>query len=165
MRVRPCTLKQANALVDKIHRHHKPCVGHRFSLALYNDADQVCAVVICGRPVARMVCYETVLEISRCASDGTPNAISMLYGAVCRAAKAMGFERVQTYTLPAEGGASMKAAGFSFVGECGGGDWNRGQESTHKNRRTDQPMGTKWKWERVLCAPRVSAAYPNDDFC
>lgn len=164
MRVRPTTLKETNKLVDAIHRHHKPCVGHRFSLKLEDDCGVVHAVVICGRPVARMVDHETVLEISRCASDGTSNAISMLYGAVCRAAKAMGFEKVQTYTLPEEGGASMKASGFSFAGVCGGGNWNRGQESTHKNRRVDQPMGEKWKWHRVLNPPKPSTDYMEGEW-
>jgi len=62
----------------------------------------------------------------------------------------MGFLSVQTYTLPDEGGASLKAAGFTCAGEAGGGDWNRGGASTHKNRRTDQPMQVKWKWIRKL---------------
>lgn len=149
--VRPCSLKQANALVSQLHRHHKPCVGHRFSLALYN-ADKLCGVAICGRPVARMTCQESVLEISRCATDGTANAISKLYGAVCRAAKAMGFASVQTFTLPSEGGHSLRASGFQLIGPAGGGDWNSGKDRTHKHRRTDQPMETKWKWSRELNA-------------
>ena len=146
LKIVPTTLKQANGLVSQIHRHHKPVVGHRFSLACYDD-DRLCGVVICGRPVARMIDHTKVLEISRCATDGTKNAISKLYSSVCRAAAAMGFEKVQTYTLPEEGGSSMKACGFTFVGEAGGGDWNHGEKS-HKNRRTDQPMGVKWKWEK-----------------
>ena len=149
LRVTPCTLAEANKLVALLHRHHKPVVGHRFSLAVY-DGPKLCGVVICGRPVARMVCQKTVLEISRCATDGTKNAITKLYSAVCRAAQAMGFASVQTYTLPEEGGASLKAAGFTLIGKAGGGDWNRGGESTHKNRRTDQPMQVKWKWARKL---------------
>lgn len=152
LRVEPCTLAEANRLVELLHRHHKPVVGHRFSLAAY-DGGRLCGVVICGRPVARMVCQKTVLEITRCATDGTKNAISKLYGAVCRAGQAMGFISVQTYTLPEEGGASLKASGFTCVGEAGGGDWNRGGTSTHKNRRTDQPMQVKWKWVRKLNTP------------
>ena len=52
--VRPLTLEQANAFVAAIHRHHKPTVGHRFSLGAFLDG--VCVgVAIVGRPVARMV--------------------------------------------------------------------------------------------------------------
>ena len=143
LKIRPCTLKQANELVASIHRHHKPCVGHRFSLACYDD-DKLVGVVICGRPVARMCDAYGTLEILRCATDGTANVVSKLYGAVCRAADAMGFHTVQTYTLPEEGGASLKASGFQFLGEAGGGQWVH----THGPRRTDQPTGTKWKWAK-----------------
>ncbi len=144
MQVRPCTLKQANDLVAAIHRHHKPVVGHRFSLALY-DGERLVAVAICGRPVARKTDAYNVLEILRCASDGTKNAISKLYGAICRAADAMGYTSVQTFTLPEEGGASMKASGFTMVGESAGGQWERSDGAA---RRTDQPTGVKSKWVR-----------------
>jgi hypothetical protein len=144
MKVRPCTLKQANDLVAAIHRHHKPVVGHRFSLSLY-DGERLVAVAICGRPVARKTDAYNVLEILRCASDGTKNAISQLYGAICRAADAMGYESVQTFTLPEEGGASMKASGFTCVGISAGGQW---EHSDGKPRRTDQPTAPKAKWVR-----------------
>ena len=142
MKIRPCTLKQANEYVATFHRHHKPCTGHRFSLALFNEGHLI-GVVICGRPVARMCDPNTTLEISRCCTDGTKNAISKLYGAVCRIARDMGFELVQTYTLPEEGGGSMRACGFEFVGESGGGQW---KHSDGKPRRTDQPTQVKHKW-------------------
>lgn len=29
----PITLKEANAFVVRYHRHHKPVVGHKFSIA------------------------------------------------------------------------------------------------------------------------------------
>lgn len=31
LRLVPLTLKEANELVAKLHRHHRPVVGHRFS--------------------------------------------------------------------------------------------------------------------------------------
>jgi hypothetical protein len=34
LKVRPCELREANAFIEVIHRHHKPAVGHRFSLSL-----------------------------------------------------------------------------------------------------------------------------------
>ena len=145
MKVRPCTLKQANALVGQIHRHHKPARGHRFSLALYSDEGNLIAVAICGRPVSRGCDPYGTLEILRCASVGTPNAISKLYGAVCRAAKAMGFHTVQTYTLPEEGGASLRASAFVFDGETDGRQW---KHTDNKPRRTDQPNVNKWRWVR-----------------
>ena len=146
MKIKPCTLAQANELVAQIHRHHKPCTGHRFSLALYSNKVLV-GVVICGRPVARLCDTYGTLEILRCATDGTHNAVSKLYGAVCRIAKEMGFHTVQTYTLPEEGGASMRASGFTFAGEAGGGQW---KHTDGKARRTDQPTQVKHKWVKVF---------------
>ena len=34
--IRPLTLKQANALVASLHRHHKPIQGHRFTIGPEN---------------------------------------------------------------------------------------------------------------------------------
>jgi hypothetical protein len=48
----------------------------------------------------------------------------MLYQAAWRAAKAMGYKRLITYTLPQEGGASLRGAGWKLIGERGGGNWN-----------------------------------------
>ena len=45
--------------------------------------------------------------------------------AACRAARALGYTRLITYTLPAEGGASLRAAGWRLVGQRGGGNCNR----------------------------------------
>lgn len=124
--VRPATLAQANALVASIHRHHKPVTGHRFSLALYDEeTGRLLGVAICGRPVARMADTYGTLEVLRCATDGTPNAISKLYGSIARIADASGFAAVQTYTLPEEGGASMRASGFELDGTTTGGEWTR----------------------------------------
>lgn len=149
MKVVPLTLKQANDFVAEHHRHHKPVVGHRFSLGAELD-QKLCGVVIVGRPVARMTEQYRTAEVTRLCTDGTKNACSFLYSAVARVCRAMGFETIQTYTLPGEGGASLRGAGWKLLGEAGGGDWNRGGESTHKNRRTDQPMDVKHKWQREL---------------
>jgi hypothetical protein len=48
----------------------------------------------------------------------------MLYGAAWRAAKALGYKKLITYTLPEEGGASLRASNWKCIGEAGGGNWN-----------------------------------------
>lgn len=124
LRIVPITLDQANAFVVKHHRHHKPVAGCKFALALANEADTVVGVALVGRPVGRHLDNGWTLEVNRCCTDGTPNACSMLYGASWRVARAMGYARLITYTLPAEGGASLRGAGWTLVGERGGGNWN-----------------------------------------
>ncbi|MEK6290060.1 MAG: XF1762 family protein [Paraburkholderia tropica] len=123
----PISLDEANAFVATHHRHHLPAVGHKFSIAavdLAADEPRVCGVVIVGRPVARGNDDGMTLEVTRCCTDGTRNACSALYGAAWRAARALGYTRLITYTLPAEGGASLRGAGWRLVGARGGGNWN-----------------------------------------
>ncbi len=119
----PVTLAEANAYVRLHHRHHKPVVGHKFSLgAIFDGA--IVGVAIVGRPVSRMRDDGSTLEVTRLCTDGTRNACSFLYGACARAAFALGFRRIGTYVLKSEGGASVLAAGWRLIGERGGGSWS-----------------------------------------
>lgn len=127
LEVRPITLREANKYVAENHRHNLPVAGHKFSIALYEvcgGTDRLCGVAIAGRPVARRLDDGLTIEILRVCTDGTYNACSVLYGACARAARAMGYRRVVTYTLASEPGTSLKAAGFKFDGEAGGLSWD-----------------------------------------
>lgn len=117
------SLADANAFVAANHRHHKPVVGHLFSLGAVLD-DQLVGVAIVGRPVARMRDDRKTAEVTRLCTDGTRNACSFLYGASAKAAFALGFERIGTYLLATENGASVKAAGWRLIGQTKGGSWN-----------------------------------------
>lgn len=142
----PLTLKQANEMIARLHRHHKPVVGHRFSIGAQNGSGIVGAVVV-GRPVARMTDQNNVAEVTRLVTDGTAHTCSMLYAAAARAAEAMGYQRIQTFILEDEPGTSLKAAGWKFEAMSGGGDWNR---PSRGGRRVDQPMVRKQKWSKVF---------------
>lgn len=113
----PLTLAQARAFVLEHHRHNKPPTGHRFSLGVINGDGVLVGVATAGRPVARMLDDGLTLEVNRSCTDGTRNANSMLYGAVWRAAKAMGFRRCVTYTQHDEPGTSLHAAGWTRAKE------------------------------------------------
>jgi hypothetical protein len=140
----PVSLDEANALVSAIHRHHKPVTGHKFSIGVVSESEIV-GVAIVGRPVARGNDDGLTLEVNRCCTDGTRNACSMLYRASWRAARAMGYRRLITYTLPAEGGSSLRGAGFLLIGERGGGNWNT---PSRPRIDTDQLLrGQKLLWE------------------
>lgn len=138
----PVTLAEANAFVQKHHRHHKPVVGHKFSLAAVSHG-RVVGVVIVGRPVSRVRDDGLTLEVTRLCTDGTQNACSFLYGAAARAAFALGYQRIGTYTLPDEGGASLRAAGWKLIGERGGGSWS----SPGRPRVDRHPTEPKLLWE------------------
>lgn len=146
-RIIPLTLKQANELVSKMHRHHKPCVGHRFSLGLMDKDDGLRGAAIVGRPVSREVNQWEVAEVNRLVTDGVWNGCSALYGACARVAKEMGFTKIQTYILESEPGTSLKASGWIFEDWTSGGNWNHGKR---KGRREDQPMVRKQRWAKYF---------------
>ena len=147
MRIIPLTLKQANELVAKLHRHHKPVVGHRFSLGAKDKEDVLVGAAIVGRPVARAVEQYETCEVTRLVTDGTKNACSFLYSACARVAREMGFRKIQTYVLNSETGTSLVAAGWTLEAVTAGGDWNHGPR---KGRRTDQPMEKKKRYSKIL---------------
>ena len=119
----PITPEEANAFVERNHRHHGPVTGHKFSIACANEKGEVVGVAIVGRPVARYLDDGWTLEVNRCCTDGTRNACSILYAAAWRAARAMGYRKVITYILDTENGASIKAAGYKCIGKAGGPRW------------------------------------------
>ncbi len=139
----PITLADANVFVQQHHRHHPPVVGHKFSLAAAKGG-QVVGVAIIGRPVSRVRDDGLTLEVTRLCTDGSRNACSFLYGAAARAAFALGYRRIGTYTLPREGGTSLRAAGWQLVGERGGGSWSR----PARHRDDCHPIQVKLLWER-----------------
>ena len=143
----PITLGEANEFVRHLHRHHGPVVGHKFSIGVSESpsVESVVGVCIVGRPVSRHLDNGWTLEVTRCCTDGAKNACSMLYGAAWRAAKAMGYKKLITYTLRDEGGVSLYAAGWRCIGEAGGGNWN-----VKSRPRVDSPHPQKkLKWEAV----------------
>jgi hypothetical protein len=138
----PISLEDANAFVAEHHRHHKPVVGHKFSLAAVKDG-RIVGVVIVGRPVARLRDDGATLEVTRLCTDGTRNACSFLYGAAAKAAFALGYQRVGTYIAPEEGGASLRGAGWRKIGDTPGRSW-----SVASRPRVDvHPLGQKEIWE------------------
>ena len=133
-------LKEANAFVSEYHRHHGPVTGHRFSLGCVRREDQgLCGVAIVGSPLARKINDETTVEVLRLCTDGTPNACSVLYGACMRAARALGYQRIITYSLDDEPGSSLRAAGWTFGYRTAGGAWSR----DGRPRKTSEHEGPK----------------------
>lgn len=146
MIARPLTIKQANELIEDLHRHHKKVQGHRFSIGAFLDGVAIGAVVV-GRPVAREVHQYDVAEVTRLVTNGHKNACSFLYSRAARAAKEMGFVKIQTYILECEPGTSLRAAGWSMEKKTKGGDWNT---PARRGRRTDQPQVKKQRWSKTL---------------
>lgn len=117
LRIVPVNWDDACGFIGMWHRHHKPPRGHKFCLGVADDLDILRGVATVGRPVP--VAYQDglTLEVNRTATDGYHNANSMLYGAAWRAAKALGYRRLITYTQEGESGASLRAAGYRIVAQ------------------------------------------------
>ena len=144
LELQPVTRKEAHAFVRLHHRHHQPDQGDKFCIGV-SDGMKVVGVAVVGRPRARHFDDGWTLEVTRLCTDGTRNACSILYGAAWRTARGMGYKRLITYTLPEEGGASLRASNFRLLGDAGGGTWNcqaRPRVDTH-------PTGQKLLWERT----------------
>lgn len=141
----PITISDAKAFVAAYHRHHGPPTGGLFAVAAARMG-QIAGVAIVGRPVARALDDGYTAEVVRLATDGSRNACSLLYGAAWRACRALGYRRLVTYTLPAEGGASLRAAGFKLLGRAGGGSWSCASRPSVDRH----PLQVKLRWDLAV---------------
>lgn len=147
--MRPVTLAECRRYVGEHHRHNLPPRGWLFGVGV-EEAGELVGVAVASRPVARKLDDGRTVEVTRSCTDGTRNANSMLYGAICRAAKALGYDRVLTYTLQEESGASLRAAGFTVDAELPARDaWVRndgGRYQTDLFGNERRPAGPKIRW-------------------
>ena len=153
LRLVPLTLADANQIVLRWHRHHRPVVGARWSVGVEGPDGLLRGAAIVGRPVCRRYDQGAVCEVTRLVTDGTPHACSMLYASCARAADAMGFAEIQTYILATEPGTSLIAAGWTRGNETTGKGWN---DSGGVHRTNTHQLGLKVRWFK-----RLSAAYYN----
>lgn len=143
----PCMLREACEFVANFHRHNKAPQGGLFAVGA-SDGARLVGVGICGRPVSRHMQDGGTVEVIRCcvlddAPKGTPSAI---YAALWRAARALGWRRMITYTLQSESGASLRGAGWRVVAERDGHDPARWQ--SRRGRAWQSVVGqAKLLWE------------------
>ena len=142
----PLELREANAFVEKLHRHHDPVYRDKFRLGAGKNGELV-GVVQVGRPVSRNLDDGHTVEVTRLCSDGTPNVCSFLYAKAAKIAQEMGYDKIITYILQSESGISLKAAGWSLEdSSCGGGNWN----CPSRKRNTTAPTEKKQRWSKIL---------------
>jgi hypothetical protein len=150
VRIAPSTVKAATKKVREWHRHLPDIQGGLFAAAAVDPAGEIVGVAIAGNP-SRVWQGQAKLVIQRVATQGYENACSALYGSLCRAAKALGYEEVWTYTLPEEPGTSLRAAGFMDMGLTDGGEWSRPSRARNPAKRPEP----KRRWMRRLAGHAV----------
>lgn len=157
MSLRPIGVEEAKRFVAKWHRHNPAPIRALFAAAVVDQEGSVRGVALATHPTSRGAMDGYTCEINRVATDGARNACSMLYGAVARAAKALGYRVIITYTLASEGGASLRAAGFVRDEELRDRSW------TSKSRLrievdllgTRRTAGPRVRWVRLLSDQNV----------
>lgn len=136
----------------------------RFSVGAIDGDGTLVGAVIVGRPVARALQDGWTAEVLRLATDGSRNACSLLYGAAWRGAQAMGYERLVTYTLEREGGASLKASGWTKVAEL---EPREGWDAPGRRRDNESYLSSaRWRWQKGETRteePPPTVPKPEDD--
>lgn len=152
LRRRPITLREARRFVGEHHRHNGSTMrGWLFGVGVF-AGDELVGVGIASRPTARMLDDGATIEIQRCCTTGAPNACTMIYGGLCRAAAALGYARAVTYTLASERGSSLRAAGFEIEAELPSRGYGGGRDRYERTLLGDQvrPEEAKHRWARRL---------------
>jgi hypothetical protein len=142
LRIVPVTFAQAKAFIAVHHRHHGPPLAYRLTVGV-SDGAKLRGVAVAGRPSCKELDDGLTLEVTRTCTDGARNANSLMYGAIWRAARAIGYARAVTYTQDGESGASLRAAGWTPVASV------RARPDHHVSG-----VGTRW-------SPRASDGIPR----
>lgn len=143
LRVVPVTHAQANAFVAALHRHNGRLPTSIVRAGVADAQGHVRGVAIAGLPKGIGLVDGYTLEVSRVCTDGAYNACSMLYAACIRAGRALGYLRFVTYTLQAEIGASLRAAGWTQEALLAGRSWKERHGDAYEDRH-DTTDKARW---------------------
>jgi hypothetical protein len=148
MKVVPISLSEANSFVLNFHRHNKPVQGAKFAIGV-SDTDRLIGVAIVGRPVSRHLDDGVTAEVTRCCvlPDSPKGSCSFLYSRAWRVWSAMGGQKLVTYTLQSESGASLRGSGWRVVAQTQGAAEGKGW-TTRPGREWQPVVGqAKFRWE------------------
>jgi len=137
----PLSVTAARVAVAELHRHLPELAGGLFASSV-RVAGELVGVAVASEPKAPASRGLRIVEITRVATDGHKNACSKLYGALCRAAQAIGYRKAITFTRLDEPGVSLLAAGFHLDGMTREQSWNR------PSRGRGEHKSQCWRWVR-----------------
>jgi|TARA_B110000908_G_C10222673_1_gene436198 hypothetical protein len=156
IKVQPMTIKAANEFIKEFHRHHRPTTRNsgKWALAAVNLHGELVGVVIAGNPVSATYMDGKTIELTRlCVKEGAPKGTCSFLLSKCYSIwQQMGGEKVITYTLESESGASLKGAGWKLSGTVK--PHKRWQNKTKidgiERAHLEIYELTKHRWERKL---------------
>lgn len=145
------TKEVADDFIARLHRHHDADQGCRFVVGAWDvERDKLCGVGVVGNPRAQGLneYRESIVEVTRCCTDGTRNACSFVYARAAETARSLGFRAIITYTLDDEGGASLRALGWwgERLKKRSGKGW-----ANRADRDADH-VTADWRWLCLLNA-------------
>lgn len=155
----PCSVTRAREVVDAWHRHHGSSTSALYACAVATEDGTVRGVALIGRPVARLLDDGWTLEVTRVATDGTPNACSALYSASRRMATALGYARLFTYTRADESGTSLRAAGWDDDGPIRARSWD--MPGRPRVDKTEIVQRRRWRMANVGAVP-IALLWPEE---
>jgi len=165
IRLIPTTLREANKVVKRLHRHSKPVIGGLFAVGCgERETGNLNGVAIVGRPISRGNDTGWHCEVLRVATDGSANACSMLYSSCANAARNLGYQSIITYTLESEPGTSLVAAGWEDEGVIKLDTWNRASRSRPDTDLFGDPIlpqQNKRRWRKWLVKSKRQRAARN----
>jgi len=126
LRIVPLTITAARVAVERWHSHHRAPLSGICCVGVESEGDLACVAVL-GRPVSRMLdADDATAEVTRVASSGeVPHAASAALGAISRAALALGYRRLVSYTILGEAGTIYRACNWHPTAISGGGNGRR----------------------------------------
>lgn len=109
----PSSVAQANALIERWHRHSGAVLACLDGVQLMERATgTIRGAGLLGKPLSAILNDGVTLEVRRVATDDTEHACSAILGALARCARRRGMLRLVTYTREGETGASLRGAGW-----------------------------------------------------
>lgn len=145
LRMVPVTRDVARPFIEEHHSHHHAPRQAVMWCAVEADGELVCVGCL-ERPKARHTASDPrAAEITRIASSGShKNAASKCIAGISRAAIALGYTRLVSYTLLGEAGTSYRAAGWWVTGIV---PPRRSWSATGRHRAPATQPGSKVRWE------------------
>jgi hypothetical protein len=151
----PMSLKEANDFVSAYHRHSARTSrdGGKFAIGV-STGEELIGVAIVGNPISASYMDGYTAEVLRvCTSpQAQKGANSFLYACCWRAWRAMGGQRIITYTLTTETGGSLRGAGWKIIHSTKDGhkDWEAKARLTGRARKWQPVYGQqKFCWEQT----------------
>lgn len=154
LKSQPITLRSANDFVQLFHRHNGRTArdGGKFAVSAIHE-NKLVGIAIVGNPISATFMnkeiYGHMAEVLRtCTHPFAPKGtVGFLYGVCTRVCREMGYDKILTYTLEDESGASLRGVGWKEVAKtkpCAPG-WRKSDHITREHQPVMSLVKRRWE--------------------